>query len=101
MGTKQPFKGIHWELLHRQLQERLLALQVYDIPGTTSTILPGKAIRSPLPYGSCGSLSWGASGNQPYLKIGRGDEDGDSETPFESLGLEMLCSCFPCHSVLS
>lgn len=56
MGTKQPFKGIHWVLLGRQWEEGLLVLGVYNILGTISVIL-GKAIRSPFPCGPCGPLS--------------------------------------------
>lgn len=62
MGTKQPLKGIHWELLGRQWEEWLLVLGIYNILGTISVIL-GKAIRNPFPCGSCGPLSWSASGS--------------------------------------
>lgn len=76
MGTKQPLKGIHWELLGRQWEEGLLVLGVCKILGTISVIL-GKAIRSPFPCGSCGPLSWSASGSQSYSETGEGDKVRD------------------------
>lgn len=47
LWIKLPLKGIPWELLGCEREERLLALGVNAIPGPP-LVLPGKAIRSPM-----------------------------------------------------
>lgn len=76
MGTKQPLKGTHWELLGRQWEEGLLVLGVYKILGTISVVL-GTAIRSPFPCGSCGPHNWSASRSRSYSKTGEGGKARD------------------------